>query len=152
MVVSTIIILALFGGLFYFKFYHQNGKNIPASQLHKTSVNKGRKAKASMYSVKSRKQATDKKVNAYHSVEIHPHTGSCSEAKALKGKLFLSVDAPGLPIDLCTHKNCHCDFIHHDDRREVERRNDIGLQHNMYEIQGKEEHRHHKKDRRQNSV
>ncbi len=53
---------------------------------------------------------------------IAPET-ACPAAKALKGKRFLSREAPGLPLPDCTQPGtCSCRYRKHDDRREGPRR------------------------------
>jgi hypothetical protein len=61
--------------------------------------------------------------NPYHSVSITPCTGACAAARNLRGKRFLSGDAPQLPLPHCPHAACQCGYKHHDDRRQKRRRN-----------------------------
>jgi hypothetical protein len=61
--------------------------------------------------------------NPWHAVEIVPPRASCIAAQALKGMRFLSVQAPALPLEQCTHPTaCRCTYRKHADRREDARR------------------------------
>lgn len=85
------------------------------------------------------------KNESFHCVETHYHAHCCDAVKELHGKRFLSAQAPSLPVKNCDQAHCHCDYIHHDDRRIEIRRDDIGIQHDMYGQNGEAEHRnpHH---------
>jgi hypothetical protein len=51
--------------------------------------------------------------------EIVAPTTACPGAQALKGKRFLSTEAPLLPLRDCTHtESCHCVYRKHSDRRD----------------------------------
>lgn len=82
--------------------------------------------------------------DAFHCVEPHHHAHCCDAVKALHGKRFLSAEAPSLPVQGCNQAHCHCDYIHHSDRRIEVRRNDVGIQHDMYGQNGEVEHRDEK--------
>ena len=64
--------------------------------------------------------------NKYHCVAIIPGNKPCDLVKRLKGKRFLSTEAPILKLDECTAESCQCRYIHYDDRREDERHNPYG--------------------------
>lgn len=53
----------------------------------------------------------------YHAVALDIQSGACREAQALKGKRFLSSEAPTLPLPGCTSAECRCRFQHFEDRR-----------------------------------
>jgi hypothetical protein len=59
----------------------------------------------------------------YHCVEVHGGNTACEAAKSLEGTRFLPDEAPGLPVPGCNTQNCMCRYVHHDDRREDDRRN-----------------------------
>lgn len=80
----------------------------------------------------------------FHCVETHHHDRCCKAVEKLHGKRFLSAEAPMLPVNGCDQAQCHCDYIHHDDRRVEIRRNDTGLQHDMYGQNGEVDHRQKK--------
>ncbi|MEH6448712.1 MAG: hypothetical protein V7765_08580 [Oleispira sp.] len=88
------------------------------------------------------------KNNEFHCVETHHHAQCCNAVKELHGKRFLSAQAPTLPVNGCDQEHCHCDYIHHDDRRIEVRRDDVGLQHDMYGQNGETEHREPRRGRR----
>jgi hypothetical protein len=69
------------------------------------------------------KQATRK---PYHCVEVHPGIPACGAAQRIGSTRFLSDEAPILPVSGCTMAKCTCRYIHHDDRREDDRRNPYG--------------------------
>ncbi len=55
--------------------------------------------------------------NPYHSVAIKPCARPCPAALALKGRRFLSAEAPRLPLSDCNEQSCGCVYQHHEDRR-----------------------------------
>jgi len=69
--------------------------------------------------------AQGKGKNPYHSVSIVAGAARCPAALALKGKRFLSRDAPRLPLPECDQPlDCRCVYRHFDDRRAGPRRGD----------------------------
>lgn len=62
----------------------------------------------------------------YHCVEIRRGTHACKAVQSLGSTRFLSDEAPRLPVPGCTAAQCTCSFIHHDDRRDDDRRNPYG--------------------------
>ena len=50
-------------------------------------------------------------------VSVYPPPAGCQAAKTIKGKSFLSNEAPHLPLEGCTAARCHCVYQHHADRR-----------------------------------
>jgi hypothetical protein len=61
-------------------------------------------------------------VNPYHAVGIAPGSGCCKAVTELKGRRYLSSEAPKIPIPACDAKSCQCRFVHFEDRRENENR------------------------------
>ena len=62
----------------------------------------------------------------YHAVSIKPCSIHCEFANSMRGKRFLSTEAPPLPMG--GKKKCRCKYQHHADRREDLRRYcDLGL-------------------------
>jgi len=79
-------------------------------------------------------QKTGQDSKLWHSVSIAPGVKACAEARALRGKRFLSrTKAPKLPLPECTMAaTCKCSYKHHTDRREGPRRaGEIGLGRNL---------------------
>ena len=69
-----------------------------------------------------------KPVLKHHAVSIEPGRNCCHSAKVLKGKRFLSREAPVLPLKNCMNGECTCHYAHHDDRRTGARRaRDMGV-------------------------
>ena len=70
---------------------------------------------------------------SWHAVSIVAKGASCEAAHSLRGKRFLSAEAPRLPLAQCTNsKSCICAYKHHEDRRGQPRRSDetAGLRRN----------------------
>ncbi len=64
-------------------------------------------------------------VQPYHSVSIRIDGRACAAAAALAGRRLLAKEAPLLPLPQCDAATCRCGFIHHDDRREEDRRAEL---------------------------
>ena len=64
--------------------------------------------------------------NPYHCVEVRAGTPACEAVRHLGNVRFLSAEAPALPLSGCTLQACRCSYVHHDDRREDDRRNPYG--------------------------
>ena len=61
-------------------------------------------------------------VNPYHGVGIAPGIICCQAAAGLKGRRYLSAEAPTLPLAACDAKSCQCRYVHFEDRRQGEDR------------------------------
>ncbi len=77
----------------------------------------------------------------FHCVEAHHSNHFCQAVKAIEGKRFLPTEAPTLPVRGCDNPDCHCDYVHHEDRRCDDRRTDTGIQHDLYGQAGEQEKR-----------
>ncbi len=53
----------------------------------------------------------------WRSVKIRPGLIACERVDSLNGQVFLSRDAPELPLANCTEADCHCHYVFLDDRR-----------------------------------
>ena len=53
----------------------------------------------------------------WRSVKIRPGLGSCKQAITLSEELFLSKEAPSLPLPNCFEANCTCHYLFFGDRR-----------------------------------
>jgi hypothetical protein len=63
----------------------------------------------------------------FHAVSVEPGHHACAAANSLRGKRFLSTDAPPLPLPQCVCEQCECRYQHYEDRRTRTRRaRDIG--------------------------
>lgn len=58
----------------------------------------------------------------FHAVSIRPGGNACDAARDLRGRRFLSPEAPALPLAGCDRPDCGCRFTHHGDRRSDEDR------------------------------
>lgn len=59
----------------------------------------------------------DSEDTRYRSVQVRPGLIACDHVAAISGELFLSREAPQLPLPNCTEENCTCHYVFHDDRR-----------------------------------
>jgi hypothetical protein len=66
------------------------------------------------------------KKEAWHSVSIVRGRQACAAVLKLNGRMWLSAEAPQLPIQGCD-KPCDCRYRHHADRRSANRRETSGL-------------------------
>ncbi len=62
----------------------------------------------------------------FHCVEVRTGVPACEAARRLANVRFLSDHAPGLPVAGCTGQICTCSYLHHEDRREDDRRHPYG--------------------------
>lgn len=63
----------------------------------------------------------------WRSVRIRPGLIACERVTSLKDQIFLSREAPSLPLPNCTEQDCRCHYIFLDDRRSGrDRRIDLG--------------------------
>jgi hypothetical protein len=53
----------------------------------------------------------------WRAVKIEPGLMCCGQAGALAGKVFLSKEAPQLPLEGCSETDCRCKYVHLEDRR-----------------------------------
>ena len=70
--------------------------------------------------------ATQNTRKNYHCVEVRKGIRACKAVQDLGNVRFLSDQAPSLPVPGCTAETCTCRFIHHDDRRDDDRRHPYG--------------------------
>lgn len=62
--------------------------------------------------------------NRWHAVSIVPRGQACEAAQACRGKRYLSLEAPRLPLQGCDAAQCQCRYRHFEDRRATQRRQD----------------------------
>jgi hypothetical protein len=79
------------------------------------------------YSVRQKKLQTapvsrQRPPKTYHCVEVRKGSPACKAVLELGNTRFLPEEAPSLPLAGCTVARCTCSYIHHDDRREEDRR------------------------------
>ncbi|GLR33141.1 hypothetical protein [Shewanella decolorationis] len=86
----------------------------------------------------------------FHCVSIENAGNCCEQADAIKGKRFLSKEAPELPMKACSQSNCQCHYQHYDDRRQAgsDRRIDYGMTKELYGAFGEHNRRESPKGRR----
>lgn len=78
---------------------------------------------------KTRSKATTRRVS-YRCVGVQPADPvvACEVVKSMSGRRFLPGQAPNLPLAGCSAARCNCKYVHFDDRRSGERREDRGAQ------------------------
>jgi hypothetical protein len=59
----------------------------------------------------------------FRCVEVQHQTDACEAVKRLADKRFLSGTAPEIPVPGCDAAECSCRYVHHKDRRHMDRRN-----------------------------
>ena len=88
----------------------------------------GRKSTRSRKKVAGSKPSEDSAESTkWRSVKIAPGLICCDYANILAGKVFLSREAPPLPLVNCAETDCRCKYIHLEDRRSGgDRRVEVG--------------------------
>ena len=63
----------------------------------------------------------------WRSVKIRPGLIACDRVADMTGQIFLSPQAPSLPLENCTEEDCRCHYIFLNDRRTgTDRRIEMG--------------------------
>lgn len=124
MLLGSLIIITLISAFIYYARHKPN---------HRRSHKQLRKCHKNANKIHSQ--------HPFHCVETHSSKNACSSIKKLQGTRFLSAEAPVLPLPDCNEAHCHCDYIHHEDRRTYTRRTELGIQHDMYGQNGELERR-----------
>lgn len=86
--------------------------------------------------------------NPYQAIEVRAGLMACEAASAMAGQRILSDRAPELPLPDCDQKNCHCRYVHLDDRRSGEERRLPFDKTMSFDLQAKIDKRSAKLDRR----
>ena len=75
-----------------------------------------------------------KPAKPYHAVCVIPGERACSAVEELRGKRYLSREAPTLPLGKCNAAKCTCRYGHFEDRRNGQRRaRDFGVSVDAYD-------------------
>ena len=53
----------------------------------------------------------------WRSVKIRPGLIACNSIQQMAGQVYLSKEAPTLPLKNCTERDCRCFYTFHEDRR-----------------------------------
>ncbi|MCH1919475.1 hypothetical protein L9G15_08535 [Shewanella sp. A3A] len=74
----------------------------------------------------------------YHAVAIVGNESCCQAAKDINNKRYLVRHAPALPLAGCCNQECHCRYLHFEDRRRPgsDRRLDYGVSQEMFGLFG----------------
>lgn len=62
-------------------------------------------------------RVSERSSTQWRAVKISPGLMSCEAASKLTDQVFLSREAPRLPLDDCGEKGCKCKYVHLEDRR-----------------------------------
>ncbi|MGR6500943.1 hypothetical protein [Shewanella sp. Koi 1] len=103
-----------------------------------------------METAKNKNQRHAEQDRRFHCVSIENDGSCCDQVDELKGKRFLSKEAPELPMEECTIANCQCRYQHYDDRRQTgnDRRVDYGITKDLYGAFGEHNRRETHRGRR----
>lgn len=70
----------------------------------------------------------------YHAVCVVPGERACPAVEELRGRRYLSREAPILPLKKCNAASCSCRYGHFEDRRNGQRRaRDFGVSIDAYD-------------------
>ena len=61
-------------------------------------------------------------ITQWHCVRIRPGLICCDKARQLSERLYLTGEAPPLPLPECGEMNCSCHYLHFGDRRALPER------------------------------
>lgn len=89
---------------------------------------------------------------SYHCVEVRVGAPSCEAVQQCTNVRFFPNEAPGLPVTGCNAGTCTCSYVHHEDRREDDRRNPYGQWASMLSVTESERRSKHERRRVQQSV
>ena len=83
---------------------------------------------------------TSKRKKEFGAVSIKTGPQACSAAKYLRGKRFISSQAPALPLSECDISDCKCKYDYYKDRRsEDDRRYPSAIMQGVYSEKNKRE-------------
>lgn len=87
----------------------------------------GEKARRSRKVAKPDKRYKRSEDTRWRSVKIRPGLIACDSVSKMAGQIFLSREAPSLPLETCTEEDCRCHYIFLNDRRTgTDRRVEMG--------------------------
>jgi len=99
-----------------------------------------KRLKANSSSTLKPASATSKRKIEFGAVSIKIGPRACSAAKYLRGKRFLSSQAPALPLSKCDISDCTCKYDYYKDRRsEDDRRFPSAIMQSVFSDQEKRE-------------
>jgi len=79
---------------------------------------------------KPRTKRAKGRLHRFHAISIKFEDSACERAKAFSSRRFLAEDSPRIPLPQCRPEDCHCTYVHHEDRRSgvADRRSASNLQ------------------------
>lgn len=111
-VLLTVVIVCLLAALliYGFKPYDYGGSKRPVNRIGPTDKDPGKSSDT-----------------RWRSVKIRPGLVSCKRVSTIAGQIFLSEEAPSLPLENCSEEDCRCHYIFLEDRRSgADRRIELG--------------------------
>jgi len=81
-----------------------------------------KRSKVQSSSTKKSASTASKGEVKFRAVSIQTGPRACTAAKYLKGKRFISAQAPELPLSRCDISDCKCKYVYHKDRRDEDDR------------------------------
>ncbi|MFA9419253.1 MAG: hypothetical protein ACERLB_03815 [Gammaproteobacteria bacterium] len=96
--------------------------------------------KANSSSTHKSASVTSKRKKEFGAVSIKTGPRACSAAKYLRGKRFISSQAPALPLSKCDISDCKCKYQYYTDRRsEDDRRYPSAIMQSIFTDKNKRE-------------
>ena len=75
----------------------------------------------------------------WKAVKVKTGLMCCKSAEKLRGKVYLTAEAPAFPLEGCKSNSCECRYIHMNDRREGDdRRESTEIVTDLYNLHGKD--------------
>ena len=81
-----------------------------------------KRSKVESSSTQKPASTTSKSEGKFRAVSIQTGPRACTAAKYLRGKRFISTQAPELPLSRCDISDCKCKYAYHKDRRDEDDR------------------------------
>ena len=89
--------------------------------------------------VKSPVYSSSSSTTRWKAVKVKTGLMCCKSAERIRGKVFLTAEAPVFPLKDCKVKGCECRYIHMNDRREGDdRRESTEFITDLYNLHGKD--------------
>lgn len=133
---SILLVIVALGFVTFITFKSNNKKRKPLAKTSCAAKREGHDNAAA--------------IHPFHCVSIENEGNCCKQVEGVKGKRFLSKEAPDIPMKDCTQAQCQCHYQHYDDRRQVgnDRRVDYGITKDLYGAFGEHNRREQPKGRR----
>jgi len=140
---GVIIFIVIFTTGFYLYKYHPHKKRKRHAIKHISDISE------SVSDIKKAPYCSTE--HPYHCVIVIHGEPSCQGAKSIINTCYLSHDAPEIPLEDCDIAQCHCHYVHKEDRRNSQsenRRLDFGVVKELYGTFGEKNRRQSRRGRR----